>query len=62
MELRRDPDINLPEIGDNLEARLILLRKRLDDRSDLICMEKRGRGRFGLLVNQPLKLLCIAAE
>ncbi len=62
MELRRDSDINLPEIGDNLEARLILLRKRLDDRSDLISMEKRGRGRFGLLVNQPLKLLCIAAE
>ena len=62
MELRRDPDVNLPEIGDNLEARLILLRKRLDDRSDLICMEKRGRGRFGLLVNRPLKLLCIPAE
>lgn len=61
-ELRHDPDINLPDIGDNLEARLILLRKRLEDKSQLIRLEKNGRGRFRLVINQPVELQSIAAE
>lgn len=61
-ELRRAPDICLPEIGDNLEARLILLRKRLHDRRGPIHIEKRGRGRFALVVDMPLELRHIAAQ
>lgn len=56
-ELRLAPDIRLPEVGDNLEARLVLLTRRLVDRQACVQLEKTGRGRFRLCVMRPLQLL-----
>jgi hypothetical protein len=55
-ELRRAPDIRLPDLGDNLEARLILLTRRLVERDACLRIEKTGRGRFRLRVHRPLLL------
>jgi adenylate cyclase len=55
-ELRLAPEIRLPEVGDNLEARLVLLTRRLVDRDADLRLEKTGRGRFRLCVARPLQL------
>jgi adenylate cyclase len=55
-ELRLAPEIRLPEVGDNLEARLVLLTRRLVDRDADLRLEKTGRGRFRLCVTRPLAL------
>lgn len=56
-ELRLDASLRLPDISDNLEARLILLQRRLAERCDGLAIEKTGRGRFRLCVAHPMELL-----
>ncbi len=59
-ELRLDRRIRLPDLSDNLEARLILLARRLDERQAAIRIAKTGRGRFELRVERPLKLVDVS--
>jgi GAF domain-containing protein len=54
-ELRLDACLRLPAYSENLEARLLLLQRRLCDRASPIRIEKTGRGRFRL--NAPCVLV-----
>lgn len=56
-ELRLSPQIRLPEFSENLEARLILLRRRLAERSKYVGLDKAGRGRFRLCLRRPVTLI-----
>jgi putative methionine-R-sulfoxide reductase with GAF domain len=55
-ELRLDERLGLPPGNDNLEARLLVLRKRLAGGGYGIALERSGRGRLTLSVRRPLEL------
>lgn len=55
-ELRVDASLGLPDYQDNLEARLVLLRRRLQERSTALQLARVGRGRMRLEVFKHIRL------
>jgi hypothetical protein len=55
-ELRLDRSLKLPDHAENLDARLVLLRRRLDDRDACLRVEKTGRGLFRLIAHSRIAL------
>lgn len=55
-ELRLSAELRLPAHAENLEARLVLLERRLREKALPIQIEKCGRGRFRLVVQATLLL------
>ncbi|WP_245515543.1 hypothetical protein [Rhizobium deserti] len=50
-EIRRDRSLQLPDYKDNLETRLILLRRRLEEKAGPIRLSRPDRGRVRLEID-----------
>lgn len=58
-ELRLDTQLRLSTLRDNLETRLLLLRRRLDDRGTPIRLLRTGRGQLRLQVAGAVELIVV---
>ena len=50
-------ELRLPEVQDNLSARLLLLQRRLAERGAALQIQRTGRGRFRVAVLRPMRLV-----
>ena len=61
-EMRLTAGARMPEIKDNLETRLLLLRRRLEEKHAPIRLARVGRGRVRLEAEGPLVLEAVTGE